>query len=53
MTAALFLKRFTPPGPWVHLDIFAWNPKGRPGYPVGAETQAVRALFAMLRERFG
>lgn len=53
VTAALFLKRFAPPGPWVHLDIFAWNPKGRPGHPVGAEAQAVRALFAMLRARFG
>jgi leucyl aminopeptidase len=53
VTAGLFLKRFAPPGPWVHLDIFAWNPKGRPGYPVGAEAQAVRALFAMLRTRFG
>ena len=52
VTAALFLKRFAPPGPWVHLDIFAWNPKGRPGYPVGAEAQTVRALFAMIRARF-
>jgi leucyl aminopeptidase len=52
VTAALFLKRFAPTGPWVHLDIFAWNPKGRPGYPVGAEAQAVRALFAMIRARF-
>ncbi|MFA7264184.1 MAG: leucyl aminopeptidase family protein, partial [Caulobacter sp.] len=52
VTAGLFLKRFAPAGPWVHLDIFAWNPKGRPGYPVGAEAQAVRALFAMLRARF-
>ena len=52
VTAALFLKRFAPPGPWVHLDIFAWNPKSRPGYPVGAEAQAVRALFAMIRTRF-
>ena len=52
VTAALFLKRFAPAGPWVHLDIFAWNPKGRPGYPVGAEAQAIRALFAMIRKRF-
>ncbi|MDO9246763.1 MAG: leucyl aminopeptidase family protein, partial [Phenylobacterium sp.] len=53
MTAGLFLKRFAPTmGAWVHLDIFAWNPKGRPGYPVGAEAQAVRALFAMIRKRF-
>ena len=52
ITAALFLQRFAPPGPWVHLDIFAWNPKAAPGKPVGAEAQAVRALYAMLRERF-
>ncbi|MFZ5671146.1 MAG: leucyl aminopeptidase family protein [Pseudomonadota bacterium] len=52
VTAALFLRRFAPPGPWVHLDIFAWNPKARPGHPVGAEAQAVRALHAMLKARF-
>ncbi|MBI1405569.1 MAG: leucyl aminopeptidase family protein [Caulobacter sp.] len=54
VTAALFLKRFAPTsGAWVHLDIFAWNPKGRPGWPVGAEAQAIRALFRMLKARFG
>jgi leucyl aminopeptidase len=37
----------------VHLDIFAWNPKSRPGYPVGGEAQAIRALYAMLKTRFG
>jgi leucyl aminopeptidase len=52
VTAALFLQRFAPPGPWVHLDIFAWNPKGRPGHPAGAEAQAIRALYAMLKTRF-
>jgi leucyl aminopeptidase len=52
VTAALFLQRFAPSGPWVHLDIFAWNPKGRPGHPAGAEAQAVRGLYRMLRERF-
>ena len=54
VTAALFLQKFAPEaGAWVHLDVFAWNPRGRPGWPVGAEAQAVRALFAMLRERYG
>jgi leucyl aminopeptidase len=54
ITAGLFLKRFAPTsGGWVHLDIFAWNPKGRPGYPVGGEAQAIRALYAMLKTRFG
>jgi leucyl aminopeptidase len=52
VTAALFLKRFAPKGPWVHLDIFAWNPRGRPGYPAGAEAQAIRALFAVLKARY-
>ena len=52
VTAALFLKRFAPKGPWVHLDIFAWNPRGRPGHPAGAEAQAIRALFAVLKRRY-
>ncbi|AAK24899.1 leucyl aminopeptidase family protein [Caulobacter vibrioides] len=52
-TAALFLQRFAPTeGGWAHFDVFAWNPKGRPGYPVGAEVQAIRAAFAMLQARF-
>ncbi|ALL14386.1 leucyl aminopeptidase family protein [Caulobacter henricii] len=55
-TAALFLQRFAPAGdgigPWAHFDLYAWNPKGRPGYPVGGEAQAIRALFAMLKTRF-
>lgn len=53
VTAALFLQRFAPTsGAWVHFDIFAWNPKARPGYPAGAEAQAIRALYAMLKARF-
>src|SRR6195952_1517754 len=53
MTAALFLQRFAPATGWVHLDIFAWNPKGRPGWPTGGEAQAIRALFHLLKTRFG
>ena len=53
ITAALFLQRFAPPGAWVHLDIFAWNPKGRPGWPVGGEAQTIRALFRLLQGRYG
>jgi leucyl aminopeptidase len=52
VTAALFLQRFAPEGAWVHLDIFAWNPKGRAGWPMGAEAQAIRALYAMLKARY-
>jgi leucyl aminopeptidase len=53
VTAGLFLQRFAPPGPWVHLDIFAWNPRGRPGYPAGGEVMAIRALLRLIQERFG
>jgi leucyl aminopeptidase len=52
VAAALFLKRFAPAGAWVHLDIFAWNPRARPGWPQGAAAQAIRALYAMLKERY-
>jgi len=52
ITAALFLQRFAPKGPWVHLDIFAWNPRSRPGFPNGGEAQAIRGLYRMIRERF-
>ncbi|WP_091736252.1 leucyl aminopeptidase family protein [Phenylobacterium immobile] len=54
VTAALFLKRFAPTtGAWIHFDIFAWNPRARPGYLAGGEAQAIRALFALLSERYG
>jgi len=54
VTAALFLQRFAPTtGAWVHFDLMAWNTRARPGYPVGAEFQAARAVYAMLRRRYG
>jgi leucyl aminopeptidase len=52
ITAALFLKRFAPAGAWAHFDIFAWNPRQRPGWPAGAEAQAIRGLFAMIKQRY-
>jgi leucyl aminopeptidase len=52
VTAALFLQRFAPAGPWAHFDIFAWNPRNRPGHPAGAEAQAIRGLYRMIRDRF-
>ena len=52
--AALFLRRFVTETPhWLHLDLFAWNPKDRPGRPLGAEAQAVRALYQFIRRRYG
>lgn len=50
---ALFLKRFVSERTaWLHIDLFAWNPRERPGRPVGAEVQCARALFALIAERF-
>ncbi|QIB33744.1 leucyl aminopeptidase family protein [Ancylobacter pratisalsi] len=53
ITAALFLQRFVErAGAWLHLDIFAWNPSARPGRPEGGEAQTIRALDALLAERY-
>ncbi len=54
ITAALFLSKFVEHAKsWLHLDIFAWNPKEQPGRPEGGEAHSVRALFALLTERYG
>lgn len=50
---ALFLKRFVTESPWVHIDLFAWNSKDRPGRGVGGEAQAVRGVYRYLVERYG
>jgi leucyl aminopeptidase len=51
---ALFLKRFVTATPqWVHIDLYGWNSKERPGRGVGAEAQAVRAVYSYLIERYG
>jgi leucyl aminopeptidase len=51
---ALFLQRFVTRSPrWLHIDLYAWNAKDRPGRGVGAEAQAVRAVYRFLAERYG
>jgi leucyl aminopeptidase len=51
---ALFLKRFVSEStPWVHVDLYAWNSKDRPGRSIGAEAQAVRGVFRYLLKRYG
>ena len=53
ITAALFLSRFVPEAiPWLHADIYAWNPAAKPGRPEGGEAQAIRALFGYLVARY-
>ncbi|HEX4049251.1 MAG TPA: leucyl aminopeptidase family protein [Steroidobacteraceae bacterium] len=52
--AALFLQRFVSSSTrWLHVDLFAWNPKERPGRPHGAEAQCVRALYQLIRSLYG
>ena len=52
--AALFLRRFvTATTHWLHVDLYAWNPKDRPGRPQGAEAQCIRALYQLIRDRLG
>ncbi len=51
---ALFLQRFVSrPRRWVHIDLYAWNGRDRPGRPAGAEAQALRALFDWIEGRYG
>ncbi len=53
IVAALFLAKFVERArSFVHFDIYAWNAKARPGRPVGGEAQAMRALYALVLERF-
>jgi leucyl aminopeptidase len=52
VTAALFLRRFAPKTGWAHFDIFAWIARASPGRPVGAEAQAIRAAYAMIKARY-
>jgi leucyl aminopeptidase len=52
--AALYLEDFVGKDiPWIHIDTFAWNQKSRPGRPEGGEALALRALYALIEERFG
>jgi leucyl aminopeptidase len=53
ITAALFLSRFVERAKsWLHFDLFAWNPTSKPARPEGGEAQTIRALYALLRERY-
>jgi leucyl aminopeptidase len=52
IVGGLFLQRFVSrKTPWAHIDLFGWNPRERPGRPVGGQAQAIRALFRMLQGR--
>ena len=54
ITAALFLRRFVDNAKtWLHGDVYGWRPSARPGQPEGGEAQTIRALYALLTERYG
>ncbi len=54
ITAALYLQEFvTNTHGWLHVDMMAWNLSNRPGRPQGGEAMAVRALYALLKEKYG
>jgi leucyl aminopeptidase len=53
IVAALFLSRFAERAKThLHIDIYGWTPVARPGRPYGGEAQAIRAAFALLKERY-
>ncbi len=54
ITAALFLRKFVSAAtPWAHLDTWAWRATAKPGRPKGGEALGLRAVWAVLCERFG
>jgi leucyl aminopeptidase len=54
VTAALFLQKFVPEGTnWVHIDTYAWRPAAKPGRPKGGDVLGVRAMWHVLKARFG
>ncbi|MEP1229569.1 MAG: leucyl aminopeptidase family protein [Litorimonas sp.] len=48
VTAALFLEKFVKNTPWMHFDVYGWNPTDRASHPVGGDMYAVRGLFSWL-----
>ncbi|MBL4613348.1 MAG: leucyl aminopeptidase family protein, partial [Magnetovibrio sp.] len=54
ITAALFLQAFVGEDiSWAHVDLMGWNLAASAGKPEGGEAMAMRAMFAMLKQRFG
>jgi len=49
VTAALFLKQFVGSGPWMHFDVYGWNPTAAAGHPSGGEVFAIRGLYDWIK----
>ncbi|HEY4113541.1 MAG TPA: leucyl aminopeptidase family protein [Rhizomicrobium sp.] len=53
ITAALFLNRFVSRAKcWAHFDVPAWVDRPRPGRRKGAEANAARAIYSLLKSRY-
>ena len=50
VTAALFLRRFVTDTPYMHFDIYGWQPTAAPARPVGGAGQGARAVLQALPE---
>ena len=53
ITAALFLRRFAGDTPYMHFDIYGWNPSNAPARPKGGVGMGARALLEALPEVLG
>jgi leucyl aminopeptidase len=53
ITAALFLRRFVSDSPYMHFDIYGWQPNAAPARPKGGVGQGARALLEALPEMLG
>ena len=53
ITAALFLRRFASPAPYMHFDIYGWQPTAAAGRPKGGVGQGARALLDALPKLLG
>jgi leucyl aminopeptidase len=52
--AALFLQRFVGEDTaWLHVDTGCWNIKDKPGRPKGGEAMGARAVFELIKRRYG
>lgn len=53
ITAALYLKEFvTDETTWIHVDLMAFNPTSKPGRPEGGEAMGLRAMYALVADKF-
>ncbi len=50
ITAALFLQQFIGDAPWMHFDVYGWNPSSGPGHPGGGEVFGLRGLYQWLKD---